>query len=79
MQLTDMVGIVGVLMMSVAYALVSIEKIAANGLFYPFVNALGSALVIFSLFFAWNLSAFLMEAIWFLISLVAIARLLYNK
>lgn len=79
MQLTDMVGILGVLMMSLAYALVSMKKIDAGGFWYPLVNAIGSALVIVSLFFQWNLSAFLMEGIWLLISLIGVLRALRKK
>jgi len=45
-------------------------------LLYSLLNALGASLIILSLLDNFNLSAFLMEAFWVLISLVGVVRYL---
>lgn len=67
--ISDIIGLLGVVIMLVAYFLLSLRKISAEAMSYPILNALGSLMVMFSLFYAWNLSAFVMELCWFLISL----------
>jgi len=43
------------------------------------LNALGASLVMVSLLFDFNLSAFLMEAFWFLISLFGLLRTMSSR
>ena len=69
----DFVGNIGVAIMMIAYLLLQLNKMK-NGLVYSVVNAIGASLVILSLLTNFNLSAFLMEAFWVLISLVGIIR-----
>jgi len=69
----DFVGNIGVALMMIAYLLLQLNKMK-NGLVYSVVNAVGASLVILSLLNNFNLSAFLMEAFWVLISLVGIIR-----
>ncbi|HEY6803466.1 MAG TPA: hypothetical protein VI306_07800 [Pyrinomonadaceae bacterium] len=71
--LLDFVGNIGVALMMIAYLLLQLDKMK-NGLLYSVVNAVGSSLVILSLLSNFNLSAFVMEAFWVLISLVGIVR-----
>ena len=71
--LLDFVGNIGVAMMMIAYLLLQLDKLK-NGLVYSVVNAVGASLVIVSLLANFNLSAFLMEAFWVLISLVGVVR-----
>ena len=59
--------------MMIAYLLLQLNKMK-NGLLYSVVNAVGSSLVILSLLTNFNLSAFVMEGFWVLISLVGIIR-----
>jgi len=74
----DVIGNIGVLLMMVAYLLLQLNKLS-NGLLYSVVNALGASLVILSLLNNFNLSAFLMEAFWVLISIIGIYRHLRIK
>lgn len=69
----DFVGNIGVALMMIAYLLLQLNKMK-NGLVYSIVNAVGASLVILSLLTNFNLSAFLMEAFWVLISLIGIVR-----
>ena len=70
----DLVGNVGVLLMVIAYLLLQLEKLSSSAVNYLLLNAAGAVLVIISLKFRFNLSAFLMEAFWLLISLYGLAK-----
>jgi hypothetical protein len=75
----DLIGNVGVLLMVVAYLLLQLEKLSSSAISYLLLNALGAILVMISLAFSFNLSAFLMEAFWLLISLYGLAKPLLFK
>ncbi len=75
----DLIGNVGVLLMVVAYLLLQLEKLSGSALSYLLLNAVGAVLVMISLMFRFNLSAFLMEAFWLLISLYGLAKPLLSK
>jgi hypothetical protein len=76
--LLDFVGNVGVLTLMVTYLLLQLDKLT-NGLTYSILNALGAGLIVISLLGNFNLSAFLVEAFWVLISFVGIYRHLRRK
>lgn len=78
-SLADFIGNVGVLLILVAYVLLQFEKIDSRRVPYSLMNALGAAMILFSLYFDFNLSAFVIEFFWLLISLVGIARSLWKK
>jgi len=71
--LLDFLGNIGVLLLMTAYLLLQLNKLS-NGLLYSTLNALGAALIVVSLLTNFNLSAFLMEVFWVLISLVGVYR-----
>lgn len=75
----DLAGNVGVLMMVIAYLLLQLDRLSSSSFTYLILNALGAVLVMLSLMFRFNLSAFLMEAFWLLISLFGLAKSLYSK
>ena len=76
----DLVGFIGVLLIVVAYLLLQLEKLPSASPRYSLLNAAGALLIIVSLIFAFNLSAFIVEAFWFLISLLGLWRsLVYRK
>src|SRR5256885_566617 len=75
----DLVGNVGVLLMVVAYLLLQLEKLSSSAISYLLLNAVGAVLVIISLMFRFNLSAFLMEAFWLLISFYGLTKPLFVK
>jgi len=71
--LLDFFGNIGVLILMIAYLLLQLNKLS-NGLVYSTLNALGAALIVISLLTNFNLSAFLMEVFWVLISLIGVYR-----
>jgi hypothetical protein len=75
----DLLGNVGVLLMVVAYLLLQLEKLSSGAVSYLLLNTLGAALVIISLKVRFNLSAFLMEAFWLVISLFGLTKSLLGK
>ena len=75
----DLIGNIGVLLMVVAYLLLQLEKLSSSAISYLLLNALGAILVMISLAFRFNLSAFLMEAFWLLISLYGLAKPLLSR
>ena len=68
------IGIVGVLLTLLGYFLLNINKLSSRDLSYLLLNLIGSSLVLFSLYFHWNLSSVLIEGAWVLISLLGIYR-----
>jgi len=75
----DLVGNIGVLLMVIAYLLLQLKKLSSSALSYLLLNAVGAMLVMISLMFRFNLSAFLMEAFWLLISLYGLAKPLLSR
>lgn len=67
--LSDVVGIIGVVLVLIAYYLLQANRLTASNTRYLQMNVIGSLLILFSLFFNWNTSAVLIEIMWFLISL----------
>ena len=76
--LLDFLGNIGVLILMTAYLLLQLNKLS-NGLLYSILNAVGAGLIVVSLLTNFNLSAFLMEVFWVLISLLGIYRHLRQK
>ena len=73
-QLFDLAGFIGVVLIIVAYLLLQLEKLPSTSPRYSLLNAAGALLIMVSLIFAFNLSAFIVEAFWFLISLLGLWR-----
>ena len=69
----DLVGNVGVLILIVAYLLLQLNRLN-NGLLYSLLNAAGAGLIALSLLGNFNLSAFIIEVFWMLISFLGIYR-----
>ncbi len=65
----DFIGNIGVLIILVTYLLLQMERIEPKGVGYSIWNGLGSTLVLVSLSFKFNLSSFIIEFFWLLISI----------
>ena len=70
----DVAGTTGVILIVVSYFLLQTGRMRSNSLTYSVSNAVGAALILFSLYFEFNVSAFLVEFFWLLISIVGIVR-----
>jgi len=73
-QWFDIVGGAGVALIIGTYLLLQFERISSDSILYSILNALGAALIIVSLYFEFNFSAFVVEFFWLLISLFGIAK-----
>lgn len=78
LNLFDVVGFIGVLLIVIAYLLLQLNKLPSSSPSYSLMNAAGALLIIISLIFDFNFSAFVVEVFWFLISLFGIWRSLVN-
>ena len=79
MQWFDFVGSLGVFVIILTYVLLQFEKIRSESLLYSLLNAAGASLIIVSLIYSFNFSAFVVEFFWLLISLFGIARFFAKK
>lgn len=75
----DLAGFIGVLLIVIAYLLLQLDKLPSSSPSYSLLNAVGALLIIVSLIFKFNLSAFMVEAFWFLISLLGVWRSLVAR
>ena len=74
MRWYDWAGLLGVAMTLVAFYLLQAGKLRGDGLTYQLLNAFGAFAVLLSLLYAFNLSAFVLEGLWLLISIYGIVR-----
>lgn len=77
--LSDLVGNIGVVLIVGSYFLVQIDRMSSRGLSYTLLNTVGAACIIYSLYYDFNLSAFIIEAFWLLISLVGLGRIYLER
>ena len=70
----DLAGNIGVVLMVLGYLLLQAEKIRSSDLSYSLMNGVGALLVLISLLYRFNLSAFLVEAFWLLISVYGLIK-----
>ncbi len=78
-DLFDLAGFVGVLLIVIAYLLLQLDKLPSSSLSFSLLNAAGSLLIMLSLIFKFNASAFLIDVFWFLISLIGLSKWLISR
>jgi hypothetical protein len=78
-DLFDLAGFVGVLLIVIAYLLLQLDKLPSSSLSFSLLNAGGSLLIMLSLIFKFNVSAFSIEVFWFLISLIGVSKWLISR
>ena len=74
----DLVGTLGVFTIILTYILLQTGKLKSESLAYSVLNGLGAALIVFSLFYSFNFSAFVVESLWVLISIYGIIKYFRN-
>lgn len=75
----DILGTVGVAVIILAYVLLQIEKLRSDELLYSLLNAVGAALILISLYYAFNFPSFVVEFFWLVISLFGIGKFLMKR
>lgn len=79
MTLPDLIGLTGVALLIVTYALLQLDKIDPKGFWYSFNNLLVAILVTVSLIYTPNLASIVIEIFWFLISLYGVVMFFKRK
>jgi paired small multidrug resistance pump len=74
----DIVGSVGVATIIFTYILLQTERIKSESLLYSVLNGLGAGLIVFSLLYSFNFSAFVVETLWVLISIYGIVKYFFK-
>ena len=72
--LYDTLGIIGVVIILIAYFALQIEKLSVQDWRYSAMNAFGALLILISLLFSFNLASFIIEIAWLAISLFGLFR-----
>ena len=75
----DFVGSIGVFTIILTYVLLQTERQRSEQLIYSVLNGLGAALIVFSLLYSFNFSAFVVESLWVLISIYGIIKYFLKK
>lgn len=70
----DIAGNIGVILIILSYFLLQNGRIEGRSLVYTLSNALGALLIMISLAFDFNLSAFIIELFWFGISVYGLIK-----
>lgn len=78
-KLSDEIGVAGVILVLIAYFLLSTGRWIADSLKYQILNFIGAWLILFSLFFHWNFSSVVIEIAWVAISLMGILRVMKKQ
>lgn len=73
-HIANIAGLIGVVIVLWSYLLLQAHKVTAHSLFYSISNLIGSCLILFSLYFAWNLPAAIVEFAWVAISIFGLYK-----
>ena len=76
---SDVLGLIGSLVICSAYLAVSLGRINAERLPYQLMNISGAVLLLISLYYRPNLGAIMIEVLWITIALIAIARIYLRR
>lgn len=74
LRLHNAIGIVGVLLIILAYFLLQRGRLSRDILSYSIMNGLGSSLILFSLYYEFNLPSAAIELCWLFISIYGATR-----
>ena len=79
MTLPDAVGIFGSLLIVIAYFANLRGALPSTSLAYSLLNLIGALLILFSLWWAWNTAAAVMEGFWAAISAYGLTRAIFLR
>lgn len=78
-EFSNILGMIGVIFILIAYYLLNINSISAKSLTYLLANLVGSCLVLISLYYHFNLASVIIELAWISISLLGLYRLYQSQ
>lgn len=71
---SDVLGVFGVILILLAYFLIQSGKMSHHSPGYSLINLIGAVLILYSLFYSWNLASFVIEIAWIAISIYGLVR-----
>lgn len=74
MDTANIIGLLGTALLIGAYFMLAAQKIKGDSYLYLGMNALAAALILYSLFFYFNLASFIIEIFWIAISIYGICK-----
>jgi len=77
--ISDIIGIFGVVLIILSFFLVQAEKITSDSSFYLYSNFIGAVMLLFSLYYHWNLASVIVEIMWLFISSYGIIRVKFLR
>ena len=78
MTFPDIIGLTGVALLIITYALLQLDRIDPKGFWYSFNNLIVAILVTVSMVYTPNLASIVIEVFWFIISLYGVV-MYYNR
>lgn len=68
----DLFGVAGISLVICAYYLLQTDRLSLRGAKYSILNIAGACLIMISLIFNFNFSAFIIELFWFIIGIIGL-------
>lgn len=78
-EIANPIGLIGVALILVAYFLLSTGRWISHSMKFQFLNFIGAWMILYSLFFHWNLSSVVIEIAWIIISIVGMVRIIREE
>ena len=75
MMLHEVIGLIGVGMVFVAYLMLASRRWSSNDMPYPVVNIVGTLLILYSLLEDVNIPSIVAQVVWIAISVAAVIRI----
>jgi paired small multidrug resistance pump len=79
MTLYSIIGLMGVLVVLIAYGLMTAGRLAASSARYQWLNVCGTLAILVSMLEQWNLPAFIANVLWVAIGAYSLVRLYKGK
>jgi len=79
MSIPDIIGLCGVALLVVTYAMLQSDRIDPKGFWYSFNNLIVAVLVSISLYYTWNTASVVIEFFWFIISLYGLVQYMRRR
>ena len=79
MSISDLIGLIGVGCVLLAYFLLQLERVRGDSVSYLLLNLVGACLLLVSLMVTFNLASFVIEICWLAISLFGLGKLAWRR
>lgn len=79
MALPTIIGLIGVIIVLAAYALLASGRMSTDDWRYPVINIVGTLGIAYSLLYQWNPASMVAQLVWIAISIVGLMRIAKKK